>query len=798
MALLSGGGKNMPDNITPNIIPLNKTQHLAEHNMLPLKKFIELIGKQTSMDIFEWNTASHQVTIRSSFIILSNLEKTITETKLKAHLEDVFITSENKVQLSDIFNRIKQGEDNITHDFCMKAKESQKLWIKFSLIYAEPESPDCNIIIGILEDITKEKELFSDYLYETQFYHILLSEKDASAHVDITEDKILMVAGLWNLYNEFIPYQPYSKIAVEFINKVVHPEDRAHYITIMSCDYLEKSFEDGVHKLECEFRRILDQNKMVWMELNIHLFRHPLHGHLMGLIYITNIDARKKQNLLLHFESERDQLTNIYNKKIAESLIRKYLQNCENTVINAFMILDLDDFKGINDTYGHQAGDIVLVRFAGILKELFDHEDIIGRFGGDEFIVLLKDIDTENAIIKQLDILYHRLMQEFKPPMSCSIGISLLQENTSYEQAFLEADDALYQSKRAGKGRFTFYKKQVSQAVFHSLSYSENRKKYNLTEKDASLLLNSENAKNMFDTFIGEIGEMAYLINPKTFDFICANKAFFDRIGLTEAECQGRKCYDIIHKRKTPCPFCSKASWSSDKFFIWKNRNDILEQDFLIKNKLVNWQGSEALLALSIDISNNKSIVDSIDNATTESHLILSGIQRMEACETLQDAMTSVLETIGKFFMADAVMLWIFSPEQEVYDCLYQWKKEDNFIEFSQEQKELISTWILEKEWNTSFMIESPENMLGYSYPMYQLMKANTISNQRWILLSEHGNEYGYINVINSSSNLQNIFFLESISGFIANEMKKYKTIAELQVCNNTKSKTDIINLKTI
>lgn len=170
----------------------------------------------------------------------------------------------------------------------------------------------------------------------------------------------------------------------------------------------------------------------------------------------------------------------------------------------------------------------------------------------------------------------------------------------------------------------------------------------------------------------------------------------------------------------------------------------------------------------------------------------------MEACETLQDAMTNVLETIGKFFMADAVILWIFSSEQEVYDCLYQWKKEDNFIEFSQDQKELISTWILEKEWNTSFMIESPENMLGYSYPMYQLMKANTISNQRWILLSEHGNEYGYINVINSSSNLQNIFFLESISGFIANEMKKYKTIAELQVCNNTKSKTDIINLKTI
>ncbi len=138
-------------------------------------------------------------------------------------------------------------------------------------------------------DITEHKELAMTYLNETQFYYAMLAEETAYAHLDATDDVLIKVGGMWNLYNELISTTSYSDIVGSFMDKVVHPDDRAHYSDIMRCENFVASLENGIDRLGCEFRRIADQNKMVWMEFTAHLLKDPITHHVLALLRIRNI-----------------------------------------------------------------------------------------------------------------------------------------------------------------------------------------------------------------------------------------------------------------------------------------------------------------------------------------------------------------------------------------------------------------------------------------------------------------------------------------------------------------------------
>lgn len=129
----------------------------------------------------------------------------------------------------------------------------------------------------------------------------------------------------------------------------------------------------------------------------------------------------------------------------------------------ALLIIDLDDFKQVNDSYGHMFGDAVLVQAAQTIKKLFRSKDIVGRIGGEEFMVLMKDItDSEivNIRCNQLNTAFHDILcrQMTENPLSCSIGVSFAPAHgRSYFELFCCADQALYLAKDQGKDRYAFY-----------------------------------------------------------------------------------------------------------------------------------------------------------------------------------------------------------------------------------------------------------------------------------------------------------------------------------------------------
>ena len=146
-----------------------------------------------------------------------------------------------------------------------------------------------------------------------------------------------------------------------------------------------------------------------------------------------------------------DALTGVYNRHGAMEMMNKHIHNCQRHNIDAsLLILDLDNFKTLNDTYGHPYGDTILKNVGQGLNETVRREDVAGRWGGDEFVVFLSHCDAE-AATNIADRLAQRLNRK-DSNIHCSIGITKLREDDSLSSLLDRADKALYNTKKENKG----------------------------------------------------------------------------------------------------------------------------------------------------------------------------------------------------------------------------------------------------------------------------------------------------------------------------------------------------------
>lgn len=172
----------------------------------------------------------------------------------------------------------------------------------------------------------------------------------------------------------------------------------------------------------------------------------------------TTINHYKQENRNLKALTQYDQLTGLYNKMYVKKEAQKHmLLNPQNQ--HGLIILDLDDFKTVNDTKGHLVGDRVLQDVGKIIKKTFRNNDIKGRFGGDEFAIFLTNIENQEILLVKCEQLLTEL-RNFKADylgeivIKASIGCAKYPEDAhNFEDLFKKADVALYEVKKSGKGR---------------------------------------------------------------------------------------------------------------------------------------------------------------------------------------------------------------------------------------------------------------------------------------------------------------------------------------------------------
>ena len=160
-----------------------------------------------------------------------------------------------------------------------------------------------------------------------------------------------------------------------------------------------------------------------------------------------------------------DNLTGLYTRKyfsekvendIAGLLKETGEKRKEGYQVLSILFCDLDDFKKINDTYGHSFGDQILKRVSEILQENVRDTDIVARWGGEEIVIELLGADAKEATKKANDLkelIKEKIQEEFQIPLSLSIGISELKSGDNFDEKIKNADEAMYQAKKEGKDK---------------------------------------------------------------------------------------------------------------------------------------------------------------------------------------------------------------------------------------------------------------------------------------------------------------------------------------------------------
>ena len=172
-------------------------------------------------------------------------------------------------------------------------------------------------------------------------------------------------------------------------------------------------------------------------------------------------DALLKSEALLREQSVRDHLTGLFNRRyMEETLERELYRASRNHLSLGIIMLDVDDLKQFNDTYGHSAGDAILRELGNLLLEQIRREDVACRYGGDEFIIVLPDA-SQIVTCKRAELIceyakhpHLKYEGQILEAVTLSLGVAVFPENGSNATAVLKAvDDALYRAKREGRGR---------------------------------------------------------------------------------------------------------------------------------------------------------------------------------------------------------------------------------------------------------------------------------------------------------------------------------------------------------
>lgn len=222
-----------------------------------------------------------------------------------------------------------------------------------------------------------------------------------------------------------------------------------------------------VQDFESEIRR--RDGEVIWITENAHSVYNPDGTFLYYEGTVRDITERKHHQEQLEFHANHDQLTGLPNRNLLfDRLLQAIHHAHRNSYYSVVAFIDLDNFKFINDSMGHRAGDILLIEIAKRLQSCLRETDTVARYGGDEFVLILDDYYQVGPVIRVLE----RILEEIGRPVTvlgqelyvtCSIGISQYPTDGEDPQSLLQhADAAMYLAKEQGKNNFQFYTNRLN------------------------------------------------------------------------------------------------------------------------------------------------------------------------------------------------------------------------------------------------------------------------------------------------------------------------------------------------
>ncbi len=651
--------------------------------------------------------------------------------------------------------------------------------------------------------------------------------------------------------------------------------------------------------------------------------------------------------------SQKDLLTDCYNKISAQNIISEKLTSKPHSVHTLF-IVDIDNFKSINDNLGHYFGDEVLKDISAGLKTAFRDIDVVARIGGDEFIIFVENLSDMELITKKaekiLEVYRKSYSGEYKDySVSGSIGIALYpRDGSNYEALYQNADKALHQAKMQGKNRYTLYSADLNigttrsitkienanriassffdyeliSAVFNllyekngnsdsinlTLSYLcqkynadrsyifeslDNGKTYNNTfeyckegisseidnlqaipkelfvdfiEKAHNDIIYSNNLRetleideafkvmaeqgilsfvhaqikrdNEMTFFIGlddctktrvwtereinslqyigkllsiilqgthlrdELKELAisnrnsadildnsdsivYVSDLENYDLLYLNGIGKRAVGiLSDKELAGKKCYAVLQGKTEPCEFCTNHLLNEDEYYEWSYHNKILDKTYLLKDKLMFFNGKLARLEIATDISKVTELEKTLKDKLADEYFLMNCIKMLHSGSEPHSSIYSLLETVSYYYEAERAYIFEKSPCGNYISNTYEFCVEGReAYKDSLQNLPLASLNLLLNQCETHevYYMHINDFALAKNSLEYKLMQMQKLENIIVGAIRVEGKEItGFVGVDNPQKNQEKTSIMLSIAKFIATFLDETELIAKL------------------
>lgn len=345
--------------------------------------------------------------------------------------------------------------EDIPFRFALMSEEYEWYLVKDKRIF--DKKGELKELWGTLINVNREQELKGEYQELNQYYDVIQRLAEHIVYkVDV--DTMTLHHNIKGTQVDKIGNDIPNYLEVLIKNEIIHPDDVEKYISFV------QDRHDGIVE-DTSFRFALTSEKYEWFKLRDERI-YDKTGKLVQ-VWGTMINITREREL--EIKATYDLMTQVLNKVSFETEVEKFLSSAKEESQHALIFIDLDDFKGVNDTLGHRFGDFLLTSVGKRLKRVIRDTDIVGRIGGDEFAVLLKNIANETTAVERAELLLEALRREFSfegssKVVKASLGVSLFPSHgTQYKELIQKSDMALYVSKRKGKDVATVFDETIEE-----------------------------------------------------------------------------------------------------------------------------------------------------------------------------------------------------------------------------------------------------------------------------------------------------------------------------------------------
>lgn len=588
---------------------------------------------------------------------------------------DEFFSLLRKSRITDMNAPKTHGVDSLT-----------KANIEGALFEASDKS---NGVMLIVDDVESSRMILSEMFKKEFEIAQAANGVEAWKYIDANHEKISIV-----LLDLIMPVMNGYEVL-----KKIRNDERTKTLPVIVTSQGEEDSEQKAFELNAD--------DFLQKPYNANIMRHRVRNVVAHSI-VKKLEQEKtmaKKLLEIERQAHSDFLTGLDNRTILEKSVGEFFVK-SSSYDAVFISLDIDDFKTINDTYGHMTGDETIKKVAGILANFFDKKSCVCRMGGDEFAIFV----PKKYAKEELDVMLSELCAALRFDVerfavTCSIGVAVAPDfGMDYQTLYNNSDMALLAAKRYGKNQFNVFK---GQSVLPSYVFYRN-----------------------MDWLLDEFSDAVYVCYAENYDLIYVNKVACKICGKEKKDCIGNKCYKVLFNRDKPCDFCIK---DEGVFHDFVQKNIFPEEGkptcYTMRAKVVNWSGFDARIQYMRESTFNANLAHTLkdiklfdDNALDR---MPDGTFKIDA--TLAD------DTI---YGANRALFEAFGYDKEDFDKKFQGKF-GNFVSPMEKEKVFAEIRRQSKETDLIFLkfcVECVDETLRQVIACGRVFKDN--EGKSWVFMS--------------------------------------------------------------